>query len=100
MATTTNGDTELADTLRDVLVSRPPGCDRPITLVETTDDIANMLNKLAKAVMADASPGRDATDGTVGCLTEAVMGVTAGLVEIAGAINNLAEAVREREDVT
>lgn len=40
-------------------------------------------------------PGRDAAGVGVGSLTEAVMGVTAGLVQIAEAINNLAAAVRD-----
>lgn len=44
-----------------------------------------------------AATGRDATGGTVLSLTEAVMGVTAGLVRIADAIGDLADAVRERE---
>ncbi len=35
--------------------------------------------------------------GTVGSLTEAVMGVTAGLVAIATAIHDLADAVRENK---
>lgn len=39
--------------------------------------------------------GRDATDGIVSSLTEAVMGVTAGLCKIAESIENLAEAIRE-----
>ena len=55
-----------------------------------------MARKLANAVTASASPGRDAAGGHVGSLTEAVMGNTAGLVRIADAINNLADAVRER----
>lgn len=46
-----------------------------------------------------ALPGNDAAGGTVNSLTEAVMGVTAGLVRIADAISDLAEAVRERESV-
>lgn len=34
-------------------------------------------------------------NGHTGSLSESVMGVTAGLMAVAGAINNLAEAVRE-----
>jgi hypothetical protein len=40
-------------------------------------------------------PGRDKAGGTVDYLTEAVMGITAGLVKVADAISELAEAVRE-----
>lgn len=39
--------------------------------------------------------GNDAAGGRVESLTEAVMGVTAGLVQIADALNNVAEAIRE-----
>lgn len=47
---------------------------------------------LARRITASASPGKDATGGHVESLTEAVMGVTAGLVAIASAIERLAEA--------
>jgi len=57
----------------------------------------NIGNQIAKAIGGSGSPGHDAAGGTVDSLTEAVMGTTAGLVQIAEAINNLAEAVRERE---
>lgn len=40
--------------------------------------------------------GHDETGGAVGSLTEAVIGVTAGLCRIADAIESLASAVRER----
>jgi pyruvate/oxaloacetate carboxyltransferase len=52
--------------------------------------IANAITPL------NAAPGHDATGGTVDSLTEAVMGVTAGLQAIASAIESLAEAVREK----
>jgi hypothetical protein len=44
--------------------------------------------------------GEDATGGRVESLTEAVMGLTAGMVQIANAIESLACAVRERADRT
>ena len=56
------------------------------------------LNGVARAITADGAPGHDETGGTICSLTEAVMGVTAGLCSIASAINNLAEAVRGREE--
>jgi hypothetical protein len=43
----------------------------------------------------DAISGEDATGGKVGSLTEAVMGVTAALVQIAEAIEGLANATLE-----
>jgi hypothetical protein len=50
---------------------------------------------IANAISADAAPGHDATGGTVNSLTEAMMGVTAGLVRIAEALSEVAEAIRE-----
>ena len=47
--------------------------------------------KLANAITPTAVDGTDATGGTVGSLTEAVMGMTAALVKIAEAVEYLAE---------
>ena len=53
--------------------------------------------KIADAIApASALPGHDAAGGRVDSLTEAVMGVTAGLCRIADAIEALATAVRGR----
>lgn len=56
------------------------------------------LNRLSGAITARAMQGTDATGGTVYSLTESVMGVTAALVQIADAVNNLAESVRETKE--
>lgn len=62
----------------------------------TQRELESTAKILARAICASvAAPGRDATGGHVECLTEAVMGVTAGLVKIAEAISDLAEAVRQ-----
>ena len=59
-------------------------------LVDTTDRMASMIGSLARAITPqDILGGRDATGGTVLSLTEAVMGVSAGLVQIADAIASL-----------
>jgi len=61
--------------------------------------VAGGFSTLAQAIYPlSALPGQDATGGRIESLTEAVMGVTAGLVRIAEAIGDLAEAVRERDD--
>ena len=65
-------------------------------------DIGAAINdgfgKLAWAITPlNALAGKDAAGGRVESLTEAVMGVTAGLVQIANAITDLADAVRERD---
>ena len=68
------------------------------------DDVGNALAdgfvKLTRAITPlSALAGTDAAGGRVESLTEAVMGVTAGLVRIAEAISDLAASVRERDDV-
>ena len=62
------------------------------------DDLMACASQLAKAITPiSALRGTDATGGLVGSLTESVMGITAGLVRIAEAITDLADAVRERD---
>lgn len=68
----------------------------PANVVDTLDAIARASRSIALAITPNAAPGTDATGGPVASLTEAVMGVTGGLCRIADAIDNLAEAVRER----
>lgn len=54
------------------------------------------LTRIAAAVTpVGAVPSHDAASVSVGSLTEAVMGVTAGLVRVAEAISELADAVRD-----
>jgi hypothetical protein len=64
-----------------------------------TDKIVESVNYLARsigdAITAHGAPGHDEAGGTVASLTEAVMGVTAGLCKIASAIEHLAEAVED-----
>ena len=55
------------------------------------------LNRIAKAITADAAPNQDAAGGTITSLTEAMMGVTAGLCRIADAIHYHAETLQEIE---
>jgi hypothetical protein len=58
------------------------------------DDLAREVGKIADAITpTHVAPGQDENGGHVGCLTEAVMGVTGGLMAIASAIQELAEAV-------
>jgi len=58
------------------------------------DDAAELiraLNKLGYAITPDAFPGHDEAGGTVASLTEAVMGITAGLFAVAEAIREHGE---------
>ena len=54
--------------------------------------------RIARSITADAAPNADATGGCVASLTEAVMGMTAALVQIADAISEIAEVQRNRYD--
>lgn len=67
----------------------------PEDIDQIAESISTGLKRIAHAISADAAPGHDETGGTVSSLTEAVMGVTAGLCRVAEAIGDLAEAVRE-----
>lgn len=66
-------------------------CDAVDELARCTSLVANAITPIG----SNACPGHDETGGAVGSLTEAFMGVTAGLCKIANAITDLAEAVRE-----
>ena len=64
---------------------------------DDVDEISRAIKKVAYAITPpDTAPGHDETGGTITSLTEAVMGMTAGLCQIASAINRLADAVEER----
>jgi ABC-type transport system involved in cytochrome bd biosynthesis fused ATPase/permease subunit len=71
------------------------GNERASTMAkkETDMDAAfEALRYLAHSITAKGEAGTDATGGIVMSLTEAVMGVTAGLVKIANAIDGLADS--------
>lgn len=56
-------------------------------VVDVINDLANATRSIARAITPmDAAAGRDACDGRVESLTEAVMGLTGGMVSIANAI--------------
>lgn len=68
------------------------------------DDVVRALGYLDRAITPRGSDsvlisgGNDATGGYVTSLTEAVMGITAGLCKIADAIDGLSAAVDRRGD--
>ena len=68
---------------------RPNGPEDFANVVDVIDSLVTQASRVAQAIVADAGPGTDASGGTITSLTEAVMGVTAGLHAIADAINNL-----------
>lgn len=60
---------------------------------EENEELCRSLYLIANAISSvDAIRGEDAAGGRVGCLTEAGMGITAGLVRIANAVEELAIA--------
>lgn len=58
-------------------------------------DLASEVGRVAKAITADVGGNHDETGGYVTSMTEAIMGVTAGLCKIAAAIERLASAVED-----
>lgn len=65
---------------------------------ELVDGVQQGFRILANAITpSGVIAGTDAAGGHVESLTEAVMGMTAAMVQIAGAITDLADAVRERD---
>jgi hypothetical protein len=67
-----------------------------IGLIGVVKELSINTRKIAEAITPTASPGLDATGGTVASLTEAVMGITGGLVQVANAIESLADAIRQK----
>jgi hypothetical protein len=68
----------------------------PANIVDVIAKLSQSIKKIADSITdGGAGPGTDATDGSISCLTEAVMGVTGGLCRIAESITNLADAVRD-----
>lgn len=68
--------------------------------LQSTSDRSNLtdaVRRLGAAITPNVIGCSDATGGHVESLTEAVIGMTAGLCRIADAIESLAEAVREHE---
>lgn len=58
------------------------------------DALSQQLSRIAQAITADAAANQDASGGTVASLTEAIMGVTAGLCRIAEAIHHHADTLQ------
>lgn len=88
--------TEMADTVNRSF-DEWNDCAEPVTVQSSMDHIGQSVRRLADAIspFVGVAGGTDATGGHVECLTESVMGVTAGLVKIAEAISDLADAVRD-----
>jgi hypothetical protein len=85
---------DIIATSLDNLLMSPNG--EPANVVDAIAGLSMPLRRIARAITEEGHPGKDECGGTVGSLTEAVMGVTAGLCQIASAISDLADAVRHK----
>jgi hypothetical protein len=84
---------ELSDAILQTLQS-PNVCDsnfEDANVVDVINALATATSRVANAITPNIAGNNDASGTHVASLTEAVMGVTAGLFAIAGAINDLAE---------
>lgn len=66
---------------------------------EDQEELINAIQKVAYAICPPITPEsitQDASGGFIGSLTEAMIGVTAGLFAIAEAIENLAESNEDK----
>ena len=72
------------------------GDDPEIASAFHVERIADGVGRVAQAITANAAPGHDATGAHVECLTEAVMGMTQALSDIAEAINRIASALEDQ----
>jgi hypothetical protein len=91
-------DRSIADAIENTL-SSPAVLDSNLedaNVVDALYSIARALRAAGQAITPDALPGTDSFGGRVGSLTEAVMGVTAGLHSVSSAIDGLAEAVASK----
>ncbi len=70
-------------------------CDNPDDGT-VTHAIRGGLRGISHAITANASAGTDEVGGTVTSLTEAVMGMTKALCQIATALESIAEAIRDK----
>lgn len=86
----------VVDAIRDAFVNG--GVNFDMNLVEAIDNLVDSNKRIADAITPNIAGNTDATGGHVSSLTEAVMGVAAGLVEIAEAIRLLAQLKAEEND--
>lgn len=86
-------ETEIAEAIENMV---DVIADHNQKFVSSVEDLACKTKQIADSITIPAAPGRDASGGSVSCLTEAVMGLTSGLFKIACAIEILAESVDGR----
>ena len=67
--------------------------DEDSALVRAVEQLADSAKRIGVSITPIAAAGKDDNGGHVESLTEAVMGMTGGLIRIASAIESLANAV-------
>lgn len=66
-------------------------------IAEKFDDIFQAIKSIANSITPlGVGNGRDASGGHVESLTEAVMGMTAGLMAISHALESVADAIKDK----
>lgn len=92
----------VADAIEAALISHDPAGHNlePANVVDVLNELAVSAKLIARSITPCAAGTRDANGGHVESLTEAVMGITGGLVQIAEAIHALASAIQSHGDAT
>lgn len=71
--------------------------DFEVEITEAVIDVSKSLQDIANAITPYTAEGNnDATGGYVRSVSEAIMGITAGLCRVADSISDLASAVRDK----
>lgn len=71
-------------------------CPEYPNIFDATNKVADKIGRLADAITPNVCGATDAAGGHIESLTEAVIGVTAGLVKIADAIESLAYVLADK----
>lgn len=67
----------------------------PVSVQQMIGDLSRSVYRVAESITPNVAGNRDKTDNYVSSLTEAIIGMTAGLCKIADSINNLADVVAD-----
>ena len=92
-------DTTVAHALRSTLIS-PNESDINYEAANVVDGlfaVSRSVRGVALAIFPDALPAADPTGGHVASLSEAVMGITNGLVRVADALQQIAQAINDHD---
>lgn len=90
---------ELAAAVYDTLASDAlfNSAGETANVVDVLANLGSASRRIADAIAPIAVPGTDASGGSVSSLTEAAMGITAGLHAVAESLDGIAAAIRDRD---